>query len=115
MRENRPRSDVWNRSGESCSESCSLIVVTGERIVTGSRLRTNERSVAATIRGSPVVRTTRSLGVLPDCLYHSKIRSEERRVGKECRYRWVPHHLKQQHPHRAPLPTPPQPHPASPP
>ena len=27
-----------------------------------------------------------------DCYYSHKIRSEERRVGKECRSRWSPYH-----------------------
>src|SRR6266513_4042325 len=43
-------------------------------------------------RSAPVHADSRSsLGVRPSCV---RYRSEERRVGKECRYRWSPNHLK---------------------
>src|SRR5574344_835735 len=31
-------------------------------------------------------------GILPDTVRENKYRSEERRVGKECRSRWSPYH-----------------------
>src|SRR2546430_13735250 len=31
-------------------------------------------------------------GWKPDRVYHLEVRSEERRVGKECRSRWSPYH-----------------------
>src|SRR3712207_7646059 len=36
-------------------------------------------------------------------LTETPIRSEERRVGKECRSRWSPYHLKKIHPHHSPI------------
>src|SRR3712207_8187753 len=52
-----------------------------------SRLKTptrrGERSMAD---------VNRSLGLLRSILKYAKQRSEERRVGKECRSRWSPYH-----------------------
>ena len=40
-----------------------------------------------------VIRTwSRRSTIIPDMLGHTIARSEERRVGKECRSRWSPYH-----------------------
>src|SRR2546429_9344599 len=42
-------------------------------------------------------RATVSLGVARNQLVIEGVRSEERRVGKECRSRWSPYHLKKKY------------------
>src|SRR5256884_9494911 len=42
-------------------------------------------------------RATISLGVARNQLVIEGVRSEERRVGKECRSRWSPYHLKKKY------------------
>ena len=42
--------------------------------------------------GAVDVREYREEGLLPEALINYLVRSEERRVGKECRSRWSPYH-----------------------
>ena len=48
--------------------------------------------VAESVRGEYVLSITGTLAKRPEGTVNPNLRSEERRVGKECRSRWSPYH-----------------------
>src|SRR5438067_5295465 len=73
--------------------SDSTLLVLGE---TGTGKEVVARSVHAASRRAAGPLITVDCGSIPENLIESELRSEERRVGKECRYRWAPEHEKKQ-------------------
>src|SRR5207253_10735323 len=63
----------------------SRIGRTPYRGIVGSAFPSSDRTIATARIGSPAVRTMRDTE-------GQEYRSEERRVGKECRSRWSPYH-----------------------
>src|SRR4029078_13739627 len=64
-------------ASDSSSDVCSSDLLIPGLTVTGNDLAFAQRTFAA-----------------PDFLDDANLRSEERRVGNECRSRWSPYHLK---------------------
>src|SRR5260221_14471449 len=79
--------------------------LTASRKIAGTSLRHNQ-SRAALNTAAPATtamdwpgipqpahaRTSEPAGIRMDCAVKNALRSEERRVGKECRSRWSPYH-----------------------
>src|SRR5574340_1638111 len=69
------------------------------RLISQGRLGAGQEILIVTLVNSAVdnftarLRTfTNDLDLIPDLGYRVRTRSEERRVGKECRSRWSPYH-----------------------
>src|SRR5689334_7962778 len=73
-------------------------VFSGEIDIANARIRFANGCVANTTASRVSLKTERKLRIFEDAAYISldlqQKRSEERRVGKECRSRWSPHHYK---------------------
>src|SRR5258706_11415501 len=85
----------WSVTGvQTCALPISIIIDRGQIVANGTPAELKQRSDVAgavTLRAAGVNGTT--LGQKLSQLSNArKTRSEERRVGKECRSRWSPYH-----------------------
>ena len=74
----------------------ALMVTARNEIDTVSKKSSNSNLIATTSGGTYSTPTKRMISRLDyrtmEIMYWANIRSEERRVGKECRSRWSPYH-----------------------
>src|SRR5437762_9797837 len=80
--------------GDWSSDVCSSDLCPNPTFVNGSQHAAEVMAFATSIWKADVADHWALPGVAYPAIVHQKYRSEERRVGKECRTRWSPDHKK---------------------